>query len=199
MRLSKEYFSLSRDIYLCFTSIARAYSSCTLRHNLDILSLLETDISYYSSLGEIMICGDTNARTGIESDYVDNNNKYISIPHYTSCQDRKSKDLVCSTRGKELIDLCIAGNLHILNGSAFGDIFGDYTCFQCNGTSVVDYSIVSGSLYRNILYFHVQHFKPLLSDHAMMVQICLSVIDLIKLTLKLSFMIYPKVMFGIKS
>ena len=41
----------------------------------------------------------------------------ISIPHYTSCQDgikdRKSKDLVCSSRGKELIDLCIAGNAYI--------------------------------------------------------------------------------------
>ena len=60
--------------------------------------------------------------------------------------------------------------MHILNGRAFGDIIGDYTCFQYNGTSVVDYCIVSESLYRNVLYFHVQDFKSLLSDHAMIVK-----------------------------
>ena len=74
-------------IYLvCYTYIAPANSSYTVRHNLDILSLLEYDISHYSFLDEIMICGDTNARTGIETDYVDNN-RYISVPHYTACND----------------------------------------------------------------------------------------------------------------
>ena len=59
-----------------------------------------------------------------------------------------------------------ASNLHILNGRAFGDIFGKHTCFQYNGNSVVDYCIVSESLFRNVLFFHVQELKPLLNDHA---------------------------------
>ena len=87
MRFSKDFFSLPNDIYLvCYTYIAPANSSYTVRYNLDILSLLEYDISHYSSLDEIMICGVTNARTRIETDYVDNN-RYISVPHYTACND----------------------------------------------------------------------------------------------------------------
>ena len=43
--------------------------------------------------------------------YVDNNKKYISVPHYTACncniEYRNSKDLSCTPRGKELIDLCV--------------------------------------------------------------------------------------------
>ena len=69
MRLSKDFFSLPNDIYLYYIYIAPVYSSHTVRHNFDILSLLEYNISHYSSLGEIMICGDTNARTGTETDY----------------------------------------------------------------------------------------------------------------------------------
>ena len=154
--IKKKIFSLPNDIYLLYLYIAPVNSSYTVRHNLDILSLLEY-ISHYSSLGEIMICGDTNARTGIETDYVDNNNIYISVPHYTACNDnikyRNSKDLTCTTRGKEFIDLCVASNLHILNGRAFGEIFGKHTYFQYNGNSVVDYCIVSESLFRNVLFF----------------------------------------------
>ena len=54
----------------------------------------------------------------------------------------------------------------MLNGRAFGDIFGKHTCFQYNGNSAVDYCIVSESLFRNVLFFHFQELKSLLSDHA---------------------------------
>ena len=36
--------------------------------------------------------------------------------------------------------------------------------FEYNGNSVIDYCMVSKSLFRNVLYFHVQGAKPLLSD-----------------------------------
>ena len=90
-----------------------------------------------------MNCGDTNARTSIETDYIDNSNKYIYVPHYTPCVGNikylNSKDLVCTPRGKELIDSCVASNLYILNGRTFGDVCGKYTCFQYNGNSVINY------------------------------------------------------------
>ena len=92
------------------------------------------------------------------------------MPHYTTCDGnikyRNSKDLVCTPRGKDLIDSCVASNLYILNGRTFGDLFGKYTCIQYNGNSVTDYCIVSESMFRKVLYFHVHDFKPLLSDHA---------------------------------
>ena len=58
-----------------------------------------------------------------------------------------------------------ASNLHILNGRAFGGIFGKHTCFQYNGNSVVDYCIVS-EFSEMCYFFHVQELKSLLSDHA---------------------------------
>ena len=61
---------------------------------------MEKDISHYSSLGDIMIRGDTHAQTGIKTDFVDNSNTYISVPYYTTCscsiKNRNSKDLVCA-------------------------------------------------------------------------------------------------------
>ena len=82
--------------------------------------------------------------------YIDDSNKYISVPHYTTCDRnikyRNSKE-VCSPREKELIDLCIASNLNILSGRTFGDVFGKYTCFQYNGNSVIDHFMVSESLF----------------------------------------------------
>ena len=67
------------------------------------MSLIEKDILHYSTLGDIMICWNTNAQTGVETDYIDNSNKYLPVPHYTTCKSnfkyRNSKDLVCIPRG----------------------------------------------------------------------------------------------------
>ena len=104
VRLSKIFFSFDRDIYLSFSYITPAYSSYYLRHNLDTLSLIEQDIASYSALGDVMIYGDTNARIGCETGFIDNDNKYIPTPHYTSSsrnsKARYSKDSVYNTRGK---------------------------------------------------------------------------------------------------
>ena len=168
LKLSKENFAFESNIYICFTYLAPSCSSYVLRHNLDILPQLEKDIEYYSNLGDILIKGDMNARIGTETNQIDNNNKYINIPHYVSHNkiSRQSYDNKSNARGKELLDMCISSNLSILNGQTFGDYLGKFTCFQYNGNSVVDYCLVSDNLVHNILYFHVHDHNPLLSDHA---------------------------------
>lgn len=74
-------------------------------------------------------------------------------------------DQVISSRGRQLIELCIQSGLRILNGRIFGDSFGQYTSHQPLGSSVIDYFIVSESLLRQIPVFKVQPFKADLSDH----------------------------------
>ena len=76
IRLSKTYFGFKNDVFRCF-----AYIAPVLRHNLDILRLLENNIAKYSKLGSILIMGDTNDRTGTTHDFIDNDDKYIPIPH----------------------------------------------------------------------------------------------------------------------
>lgn len=63
-----------------------------------------------------------------------------------------------------MIQLCISHNLRILNGRKLGDFSGKLTCYQHNGASTVDYSIISQSLWKNILKFSIDNLNPY-SDH----------------------------------
>ena len=79
---------------------------------------------------------------------------------------RNSEDMkIVNQRGKEFLDICKINNLIIANGRKIGDIFGQYTCHQRNGSSVVDYLISTHQAFKDILYFNVGRFSPLLSDH----------------------------------
>jgi hypothetical protein len=40
----------------------------------------------------------------------------------------------------------------------------NYTCYTANGTSIVDYTLVSESILDQILYFNVNNFIPTISD-----------------------------------
>ena len=88
----------------------------------------------YSKLGEILICGDFNARTANILDFIpfDSNNYVPLYDQYnsdTEIRHRQSQDDKVDNRSKELIDLCIGQNLRILNGRTFGDIFGKITSY----------------------------------------------------------------------
>ena len=87
-------------------------------------------------------------------------NEYDDVPN------RNSEDKVpADHRGKELLELCKSLQLVILNGRKIGDLFGKFTSLQWNGNSVVDYVLVSKSLYSSITYFKIGNFIPWLSDH----------------------------------
>ena len=64
-----------------------------------------------------------------------------------------------------LIELCTENNLRILNGRTIGDWSGKKTCFQYNGSSLVDYVIAYQELIKNVQYLKTHHLKPHLSDH----------------------------------
>ena len=116
-----------------------------------------------------MICGDMNARSGSQQDFI-SNDEIDHVPLYDdynidiSSLPRQSKDSIIDARGRSIIDLCTGNQLRILNGRCFGDMFGQFTCFTLNGCSVVDYSIVSESILNQILYFHVSDYLATLSD-----------------------------------
>ena len=80
---------------------------------------------------------------------------------------RFSMDKTLLQRGKTLNDMCVQTGLRILNGRTMGDFSGKYTCHITNGSSVVDYCIVSEQLLREVLFFNVHKFLPDLSDHCL--------------------------------
>ena len=121
-------------------------------------------------MGDILLCGDFNARVGLQQDYIAEDDTYFVPVHndYPIDQDiltRESQDHVLdSSRGRDLIDICIGQQLRILNGRALGDMLGQYTCHTPNGSSTVDYVIVSEKFLDQVLFFRVTEFIPTLSD-----------------------------------
>ena len=54
-----------------------------------------------------------------------------------------------------LVNLCNSNNLSILNGRTRADMLGKFTCYKSNGSSVIDYAIVSSDLMKQATYFSV--------------------------------------------
>ena len=77
---------------------------------------------------------------------------------------RNSEDCTVNDRGRKLLDFVSETDLEILNGSTLGDIFGRYTCLKYNGSSVVDYTMVSSTIKQFVDHFKVLNFTNL-SDH----------------------------------
>ena len=133
-----------------------------------IFELLEADIAKYQNLGKVFVCGDINARTGCEPDY-------ILFDHYieaglniniesTDIPPRKNKDHVIDSYGKRLIELCKTTNLLITNGRLDKD-FGEFTFYGQKGCSAVDYLLLSLLDFETISPFNVCETTEF-SDHA---------------------------------
>ena len=86
---------------------------------------------------DIMLVGDLNARTGgvnfipVTKDWMKKKKSNAPRP----CR-------VLNERGNRFLDLLGSCDLTLLNGNVIGDIFGELTCYQYNGQSVVDYIAV---------------------------------------------------------
>ena len=126
-------------------------------------------------MGDIIVCGDLNARIGNNVDYTEADS-VAHIPVNGNWYDidvavnkRISQDSIVDTRGKDLLDICIGNKLRIVNGRTLGDSIGKYTCYKPIGCSVIDYFIVSENLLNQVLYMSVSDFLTDYSDcHCML-------------------------------
>ena len=159
------------DTYICFCCLPPADSTSTLNEGSHQLAF-EREIVSYLLKGNILICGDMNARTGTLKDYIENDSDLpVDIPlNYTIDQEvpRQSKDTGVNPQGRILLDLCISARMRIINGRTTGDSAGEYTCYTPRGCSVVDYLIVSADLLPKIVNFRVGTL-PDYSDHCPLV------------------------------
>ncbi|CAG2193071.1 unnamed protein product [Mytilus edulis] len=168
LKLDKFFFGLKKDIYVCACYIPPLSST----YFNDDFILLENEISKLSSKGNILIIGDLNARVSNHLDFISDENNihddllnllpddYLGDSHIY----RNSLDKVLNPHGKQLIDLCIASRLRILNGRFVGDLFGNVTCYKHNGSSTVDYALSDMDLMSSIEYFYIGE-PTYLSDH----------------------------------
>jgi HAMP domain-containing protein len=162
--------SENQDLYICGTYIP-PYSSTSMINNdppwLEIMS----EISYYNTLGFVLLFGDLNARTGLFVDFYSdcdplyfgetslNSNEELPIPVLPlpeQYRSRASQDNICNSYGKDLIEVCKATGTIICNGRFPPDgNNGQYTCHTSNGSSCVDYALASYHSLARIQRFEV--------------------------------------------
>ena len=79
----------------------------------DLFELIENDITLFSENGSVIIMGDMNARTGNESDFIENEFHNQNIPLFenylpdSDIIDRFSRDHTILPRGRVLNDICM--------------------------------------------------------------------------------------------
>ena len=177
IKLCRKFFMLEKDIYLAAVYIApKAKTASGMSDDDDsdrdgMLELLETEILYYESQGDIIIIGDLNGRIGekAESHVSDDqichellrSNLDTNVNHTLNVNDtlneriRFSQDKTMNTRGRKLMAIINKAHLFILNGAGRGDIDGKFTCHEYNGSSVIDLCIVSRSVANRTKQFKV--------------------------------------------
>ena len=168
IKIKKDIFDKKRDIY-----IGTVYLTPYRNNNDSSKNVLDlfAEILAFQKKGEVLLQGDFNARTGVDDNTItiDKYDDEHMVPVENLVQNipnRNSEDKVpADHRGKELLEMCKSLGLLILNGRKVGDLFGAYTSFQWNGSSVVDYVLAANSIYSSISYFRVGNYVPWLSDH----------------------------------
>ncbi len=116
--------------------------------------------------------GDFNARTGSLQDLVEHSKFFEHENDITTVNTnlnlkycRNCEDCTINSRDRDLIDLCHTLDLFIANGRVLGDCRCKNTCFQWNGCSLVDYLIVSETIYNSLNYFQIGELITWISDH----------------------------------
>jgi hypothetical protein len=149
-KVREKLFQFYKRYFLCLAYIIPSNSFYANQSTDEVLENIESDIvNRYSGKGNIILCGDLNARTGSESDCIqdDSNDEHLPLyENYNSViiqEKRCSHDCKVDNRGKKLLDLCIGSKLRFLNGRMWGDSYGKFTCIKPSGSSVVDYVIMT--------------------------------------------------------
>ena len=134
----------------------------------DTFSTLETEISHFQAQGNVLICGDTNARTGTLEELIDpQGDKYITngnMSHAFTLPHRNNSDQVINRSGRDLVQLCQSLSLYFVNGRVRGDSLGRPTYSSPLGHSTVDYMITDLDP-SSLSSFTVKPLTPL-SDHS---------------------------------
>ena len=137
--------------------------------NNNAFQIIQDDISHFSTIGNVALCGDFNARTSNHADFIISNGKdrhdlCSVLYNYDKDQflnkERLSEDAKMNKYGRELLELCKSSDMRIMNGY-FDNTTATYTCYTANGKSLIDYLICDAYCFSKLSTFIID---PLNSD-----------------------------------
>ena len=175
IKFDKHFFRLDFDLYLVNFYISPSTSQYVKRnpgYTENIFAALNSLSHNLLQKGELILCGDANARTGVLPDYITSYNSssthdiYDDIgfqPDLTETRNNCDTTTV-SPHCQLFLDLVINNQLKILNGRTLGDSMGNFTCHKWNGSSTVDYFVIS-SWARDLVNSLRVHSLNSYSDH----------------------------------
>ena len=144
-------FNLQKPVILCCVYIppeaSTFYANRQEQNGITELEYFLMDVMIENTDSDILVIGDLNSRTGVEQDYImdDNINHIPGADDWYIVDDfnipRISRDSQTNTFGRTLIQLCRDCGIHILNGRFPGDVDGEFTFISQTGSSVVDLSV----------------------------------------------------------
>ena len=174
VKLDKTFFSLEKDLFVCFAYVPPSDSPYVKNLDVDILEKIEEGLLGYSKRGNVLLAGDINAKTGTERDFIeelddkhspinDNRSYCFDIPLDRENQDNHPLD----KQGKRFLEFCKNTRMRILNGRSPGDRRGNLTRLPMalrESPSTLDYMACDVSTLSMVKYFQVLPHSGL-SDH----------------------------------
>ena len=164
IKIGRAVYGGAEDTYLGTCYISPSGNKETTAKKFEKLS---EEIAKFHSKGRVILQGDFNARINTENDTIDPDkyDEQLGLS-FTAIPPRNSEDTgEINVRGIELLNMCKALNMTILNGRKSGDLFGKYTSIHWNGKAVVDFGIVPVDSYEEVTSFRVGNYAPFVSDH----------------------------------
>ena len=162
----------NKSLYVAAVYNSPEYSEYSKMRKDSPLDELREKLLTFSESDLVLKRGDFNSRTGTLSDFVIEDERDLPFlpENYelnTHLTRRNNEDISINRYGEQLIDLCIASKLRILNGRTRGDFQGHFTYVGYNGCSSVDLILASENILTQLSlvgYLSVQELNPL-SDH----------------------------------
>ena len=155
VKLEKSHFQYDDDIYVGMIYFPPKYSSREKRINSEYFKHLTETIHKLDS-NNIILMGDFNVRTQNLDDMLETEKHNSDVPEnfYSNILTKRSnQDTIINSYGKNLIEYCITTQSFIANGRIMGDLQGKYTCYEKQGSSTVDYAILTENLTKHLNTF----------------------------------------------
>ena len=173
IKILGKVFNHSKDIYVLTVYLPPEHSTFLKSTNTDPFLLLTQAYNKVPPDAFTILMGDFNAHTNQPSGSLPHIHPEI-LPHLqcnTTTVDPPSRISMdhreVDSYGHQLLQFCANRQLTILNGCTSGDTQGFFTYEMGNIRSIIDYSIVSQSLWPLVHNFQIGLHNSVLSDHSL--------------------------------